>query len=151
MAPPEVEVAPQDVIPSFEVPLYDDFGNPVIDFVLAQDQIAWWSQGEIVDRRLEHIGITDAAVVAFRHLLDEQMKIVEAGGDPICTFRDEAAMPAIIRSKPYIYDWETIGDSVALRGFGSQSDRYGPLNAQVLALWDRIAEHYGRERETARV
>ena len=55
LAPPQVHVPVQEVIPWYNVPLFDDAGKPLLDFVLAQDAHAWISQGPITDLSLIHI------------------------------------------------------------------------------------------------
>jgi 5,5'-dehydrodivanillate O-demethylase oxygenase subunit len=145
MAPPEVEVEPQEVVPSFEIPLKDEYGRDIFDYVLSQDYVAWWSQGALTDRSLEMLGVTDTAIVAFRNLLDQQAAIVEAGGEPMNVFRDPAEMPDAIKSKPYLGEWDRIAGKVQMPKFGGQGDRYGPIIKEVEELWDRIRDHYAKE------
>ena len=80
---PGIEVPPQETIPTFEVPIRD-----YPDWVLGQDIRAWPSQGEIADRTVEKLAETDRGLIMFRKMLQDQMKIVEDGGDPINVFRD---------------------------------------------------------------
>jgi len=86
--PPQIEVPKQDVIPYAEVPLKDDDGNYVHNYVLGQDMVAWYSQGDITDRSEEHLGTSDNCIIGYRKLLDDQMKIVERGGQPMNVFPD---------------------------------------------------------------
>ena len=88
--PPEVEVPKQEYVPYAEVPLTDEQGEYIMDYVLAQDMVAWYEQGEITDRTAEHLGVSDACVLAYRKLLREQIEIVLDGGEPINVFRDPA-------------------------------------------------------------
>ena len=60
------------------------------DYVRGQDQTAWAIQGDIMDRTTEHLGATDVGLIMFRRLLDQQMKIVEDGGEPMNIQRDQA-------------------------------------------------------------
>src|SRR5262249_27234634 len=46
------------------------------------------TQGPIVDRSTERLGVSDRGIVMWRQLLEEQINVVEAGGDPINVFRD---------------------------------------------------------------
>jgi len=46
------------------------------------------TQGAIADRTREHLGRSDLGVIMLRKLYFEQMDRVEAGQDPICTYRD---------------------------------------------------------------
>ncbi len=56
----------------------------------SQDRMAWETQGAIYDRTQEHLGATDTGVLMLRKLLDEQIAIVEAGGEPMAVLRDPA-------------------------------------------------------------
>jgi len=88
--PPEVEVPTQDVVPYVHIPLKDETGEYVLDYVLAQDMVAWYAQGEIADRSREQLGSSDICVIALREMLLEQMGKVERGEDPMNVFRNEA-------------------------------------------------------------
>jgi 5,5'-dehydrodivanillate O-demethylase len=55
-----------------------------------QDRAAQESQGVIHDRCREFLGTSDMHIVQLRRLFHEQMKLVEAGQDPIGTIRDPA-------------------------------------------------------------
>ncbi|PYM11192.1 MAG: Rieske (2Fe-2S) protein [Candidatus Rokuibacteriota bacterium] len=89
--PPPPEAKPtQDRIPVYEIPLTDQLGQHITDFVLGQDMMAWVTQGPIADRDLEKLGDSDQGVILFRRLLREQLAIAEAGGDPMNVFRDPA-------------------------------------------------------------
>jgi len=93
--PEEVGVPKQDGVPYAEVPLTDEKGEYTLDYVLAQDMVAWYAQGEITDREVEHLGESDQCVMAYRKLLSEQIEVVENGGEPLNVFRDpeEAERP----------------------------------------------------------
>jgi 5,5'-dehydrodivanillate O-demethylase len=60
------------------------------DSVPGQDQTAWAIQGKIMDRTTEHLDETDVGLIMFRRLLDQQMKIVENGGELMNIQRDSA-------------------------------------------------------------
>ncbi len=89
-APPGVEAPEQDVVPWYEAPRHDENGKPILDYVLAQDMIAWTAQGDIVDRSREKLGRTDVPIIVLRRQLEEQIRLVEQGGDPMNVFRAEA-------------------------------------------------------------
>ncbi len=55
---------------------------------LAQDVMAWVTQGPLMDRTQEHLAESDRGVILFRKLLNDQMRIVQDGGDPLNVFRD---------------------------------------------------------------
>lgn len=146
-APEGIEINPPDSVPYYDIPIEDENGKPIVDYVLAQDMVAWWSQGPIVDRSREHLAATDAAVIDFRNMLDEQITIVEQGGDPINVFRDANAVGAVIEGSPRInsstYQGPTWGGSRAALHKGywrDDADRHGPLLNDVLDLMRRVDE-----------
>ncbi|MEK9659839.1 MAG: Rieske 2Fe-2S domain-containing protein [Chloroflexota bacterium] len=59
------------------------------DYVVGQDQLAWIAQGPITDRTTEMLGVTDVGIIMFRNMLEEQMRIVADGGDPVNVHREE--------------------------------------------------------------
>ena len=82
-----------------EMPLYhmpspelDEHGQPQFQYldneVDPQDNAIFISQGAICDRTKEILGEADHGIVLYRHLLDAQVKLVQAGKDPLNTFRD---------------------------------------------------------------
>ena len=87
--PPEgVELEPQEEIPGYDVPYADEEGRAAVNFVIGQDTMAWWTQGSIARRELEKLGQSDIGIIMYRKLLEEQMRVVEDGVDPMNTFRD---------------------------------------------------------------
>ena len=54
-----------------------------MDMVLCQDAMAWETQGPVLDRSQENLGVSDMGIVKYRRLLQEQIKIVEDGGTPL--------------------------------------------------------------------
>ena len=86
------EQRPED-IPFYRpaVPKLDDEGQPVwaeLDSNSAQDPAAWITQGDIADRSRETLGHSDTGIILFRQMLEENMRVVARGGDPINVFRD---------------------------------------------------------------
>ena len=154
MAPDEVPAPDQETIPYYDVPLFDDDGRPILDFVLAQDAHAWISQGPITDRTQEHLGRTDLPIVFLRRQFEEQMRIVEDGGDPMNVFRDPASMPELIHGGAW--DEGNSEGKSSLTGAGSplssfrsayhkgygidDADRYGPAMPLVIDLMRRVEE-----------
>ena len=89
--PPEgVVLEPQEEIPGYDVPYIDEEGRAAVNFVIGQDTMAWWTQGPIAKRQLEKLGQSDVGIILYRKLLEEQMRLVEDGADPMNTFRDPA-------------------------------------------------------------
>jgi 5,5'-dehydrodivanillate O-demethylase len=144
-APPGIEAPKQDVIPSYDVPIFDENGEPILDYVLAQDMAAWWSQGEITDRSQEKLGKTDAGIILFRRLLKQQMKIVEDGGTPMNVIRDPAENE-IIHLEPRLDEFAAdrlAGNYRTLfhKGYDQDDvDRYGPAMGLVKELMRRVEE-----------
>jgi hypothetical protein len=50
-----LKVPRQERIPYIEVPIQDKNGVYILDYVLGQDMVAWYEQGEITDRTKEHL------------------------------------------------------------------------------------------------
>lgn len=86
--PPGVDVPKQGVVPHVEIPLRDANEEYILDYVLGQDMVAWYGQGQVTDRTQEHLGVSDECLVAYRKLLREQIDLVMEGGEPINVFRD---------------------------------------------------------------
>ena len=150
LAPEGIEVPEQEVVPWYEVPLYDEKGKPILDFVLAQDLHIWLSQGDVNDRTQEHLGRTDVPVVFMRRQFEEQMRIVEDGGDPMNVFRDPAAVPNLIHGGAWDESQQSAsGTRGSLGAFRSgyhrgyeldDADRYGPAMPQIIDLMRRMEE-----------
>ena len=79
-----------------ERPLYDEQGRLVRDYIPAQDAVAWTIQGPISDRPTEHLGVTDVGVIMFRRMLEDQMRAVEEGREPMNVHRDPAQNEVIV-------------------------------------------------------
>ena len=96
--PAEANVPAQEFgsIPVEEHPLYDEKGRLVSTDVPGQDQMTWVAQGPIVDRTRENLGVTDAGIILFRKVMEENLRIVEDGGDPMNTFRDPAQNECVL-------------------------------------------------------
>ena len=140
-APAGVEAPPQEVIPSFDVPTHDGNGTPILDYVLAQDMSAWWSQGEVTDRSREKLGTSDSGIILFRRLLDHQIKIAETGGDPMNTFRDPELNDIIHLTPPDKLQPSGSYRSRYDEGYAiDDADRYGPAIEEVKELMRRARE-----------
>jgi len=91
--PPPGVVVPQhllDTVTVYDIPAVDASGEFILDLLDAQDVMAWATQGPIAERELEHLGTTDAGIIAFRTMLRRELAKVEAGADPIGVIRDPA-------------------------------------------------------------
>jgi 5,5'-dehydrodivanillate O-demethylase oxygenase subunit len=75
-------------IHTYDVPIKDEHGNFIVDYVEGQDIMAWLTQGTIANRPAELLGASDQGVAALRRMLRREVKKVEQGLDPIGTVRD---------------------------------------------------------------
>ena len=66
----------------------DDNGDYRLDHVLAQDAMAWETQGAPTDRTQEHLGVGDEGIILLRKILREQIDTVRNGGEPLGVVRD---------------------------------------------------------------
>ena len=90
-------------IPVEEHPLYDEKGRLVSTDVPGQDQMTWVAQGRIVDRTRENLGATDAGIILFRKVMEENLRIVGRRQGPdehVPRPRAERVRPAAQRSSP---------------------------------------------------
>ena len=61
----------------------NDDGSYKMDLVLAQDVMAWETQGAIADRTKEYLGEGDRGIVALRRLMRQQIDLVKQGKTPL--------------------------------------------------------------------
>ena len=158
-APPGVEAPKQDVVPYYTPPSFDDKGEAILDYVLAQDAIVWVAQGPIADRTTELLGRTDIPIVVLRRQLDEQITRVEQGLDPMNTFRPSPDMLHGNDAPPDFSKPEALLRHTFRKfyhkGFGNDDcDRYGPLIETVKDLHRQIetfelAQAAKKAKETA--
>lgn len=89
--PVESEPYVQDLIPTWDGPVFDDAGNWITSHVMNQDFLAWAGQGVIADRTREALGHSDRGIVMLRRRFFEQMDSLATGSDPKGIIRDPAA------------------------------------------------------------
>jgi len=65
------------------VSMRKDDGSYKLDMVLAQDVMAWETQGRIADRTKEYLGEADRGVVTLRRLMRQQIDAVRQGKAPL--------------------------------------------------------------------
>lgn len=92
LVPPE-HLSPQPEIPFYEVPVpdEDERGNPrwdLLDGNSGQDMLMWYTQGGLVDRSTEHLGLSDKGIILYRRLLLDQLARLEQGEELMNVFRD---------------------------------------------------------------
>ena len=142
-APPGIEVPKQEFVPWYEPPRFDGDGQPILDYILAQDMLMWEAQGEIVDRTEELLGRTDVPIDLMRRMLDEQIQLVEQGKTPMNVF---AESPDMLHARPPDQPdlhLQVIGNfrTAYHKGMGTDDvDRYGPAFGLVSDLHRRIEE-----------
>ncbi len=78
-----------------------------MDLVLAQDHMAWETQGPIFDRTKERLATSDRGVVMFREIMAREIGRVKEGLDPLGLIRDP---------NHEIIDTNLMGDLEAMRG-----------------------------------
>ena len=119
------------------MPLHDEQGEWLRDYVDGQDICAWVTQGAIADRSREHLGRSDLGVIMLRKLYFEQMELVEAGKDPICTYRDPERNGCI----ELPMERDKFGGARAFREMWlrESSIRYSPIRDQVLGQFGDVA------------
>ena len=86
--PPGTTDYKQESVPVYPIPMQNDQGEHVTDFVLGQDMMAWVTQGPLAERDLERLAESDKGVILYRRLLREQIALLEDGGEPMNVFRD---------------------------------------------------------------
>ena len=71
-------------------PLHDENGQPILDYVLAQDALVWRGPRRHCRRSQEILGRTDVPIVLLRRQLEEQISLVEQGQDPMNFFPEQS-------------------------------------------------------------
>jgi 5,5'-dehydrodivanillate O-demethylase len=97
--PPAGAEVPQkllDDVPVYDAPLYDERGEFPLEYIYAQDCMAWVTQGKIADRTVERLGTTDRGIVLLRKMYLRELEKIERGEDPICVLRDPIAASEMI-------------------------------------------------------
>jgi 5,5'-dehydrodivanillate O-demethylase oxygenase subunit len=87
-APEGYEPVAQETVPDYEVPVFDERGHHVVNYVEGQDIMAWCTQGRITDRTTEHLGRSDIGVALLRRMFRQAMQAVAKGEDPLGTIRE---------------------------------------------------------------
>jgi 5,5'-dehydrodivanillate O-demethylase len=141
----DIEAPAQASVPYFRAPLFDDKGDPVLDYLLAQDMTAWWSQGNIADRSKEQLGATDLAIIEFRRMIEEQIIAVEEGRTPMGVSYDKEEWGKILQFTPRFSDRPSSSNAAvgSLRANYSVADdveRYSPTAPLLEEFMRAMAE-----------
>ena len=164
--PVGVEIPAQAFAPYREVPLKNEKGEYILDYVLGQDMVAWTEQGAITDRSQEHLGASDVLVLEYRKLLKSQIDMVVAGEEPMNVFRDPATIDSPELSIPGNEGTAPLRDSMFREAVSyrenyhktsaagwlyieDDSDRYCPDREIVLDLFRKAEAVLAAQRKTA--
>jgi len=138
---PEIEVPKQDVIPVYEVPIYDENGQVIVNFIDGQDSMVILSQGVIADRSKERLGESDKGVILYRRQLKEQMELVLDGGEPMNTFRDPLRNKCIDLPQQKVY--ANMGSSGGFKKgdvVNGSCAMFSPIIDEVEELFAKVAD-----------
>ena len=138
---PEVEVPKQEVVPVYEVPIYDENGQIIVNFIDGQDSMVIISQGVIADRSKEKLGESDKGVILYRRQLKEQMELVLDGGEPMNTFRDPAQNQCLNLPKQKVYA------NMGLSGGFKKGDVVNGSCAMFSPIIDEVEELFAKAAE----
>jgi 5,5'-dehydrodivanillate O-demethylase len=129
-----VAVETQESVPLYEIPLKDDKGEYIFSIPGIRDMVLWSSQGELLDRTRENLGPSDDGLLLYRRVLQQQVSIVEDGGEPMNVFRHAADMGPSVELQPRYaplpapggFDPERLEDDV---------EQYSPAVSQITELY----------------
>jgi len=139
---PGIPIPPQDSIPLYEVPLKDEGGRFITDFVQGQDMMVWASQGLIAQRDKEHLAQSDIGVIMLRELLEDQLARIEVGEDPIEVYRDPSQNRIIELPQEESGVLGTRSTTIRQRQVGRQGLMNGPYWDRVVALFDEAERRF---------
>ncbi len=125
--------------------IVDDWANPdweMLDNNSAQDYAMLTSIGPIADRTMEHLGPRDVPVVAYRQFLEEQIRLVEEGREPINVFRDPEKNQCIVVPVEPIVER---GDKMSLRNDAGRIDRTQAVRKYLSVYQMMDAKERGEE------
>lgn len=105
--PADGERSPADAIAPYEhYDLKGEDGDYDMAVVLSQDAMAWETQGPVMDRSLELLGVADMGIVKYRRLVQDQIKIVEDGGTPLGVVAD--------KDRDQVIEFDVINERIGL-------------------------------------
>lgn len=133
--PPADVTVPEHLLqkaPVYEPPVTDETGEYLLDYIHAQDIMAWVTQGEIADRTKEKLGASDRGIVMYRKMLKRELEKVRRGEDPIGTLRDPAANDAIFLPRERGKDMYSDGFVSHIR---RQMSWFSPIAGDLIELF----------------
>ena len=137
--PHDADVPPHllEDVPVYEPPITGSDGEYLLEYIHAQDIMAWVTQGPIADRTREALGAADRGVTLYRRMLLRELRKIDAGEDPINVIRDPARNVRI--DLPLEKDKEHFSD-----GFASllkrHMSRFSPIAGELLAVFSGGAQ-----------
>ena len=135
-AAPGTQAPPQASVPYRNVPIQDERGQYLVDLTFNQDYMAWINQGEIFERDQERLGESDAGVILFRKLLNQQIESMLDGGEPMNVFRHHEDAIKLPMERVKFGDKTYLDYSPAEAG---ASSAIADIN-RVLATWANVRE-----------
>jgi 5,5'-dehydrodivanillate O-demethylase oxygenase subunit len=97
----------------------------LLDNAPAQDMFAWVTQGAIADRTKERLGRSDVGIILYRKMLEDNLRKVQQGEEPMNVFRDPAEAECI----PIVTERDKT------QRFGGPAAKYSPITPEVRALF----------------
>jgi 5,5'-dehydrodivanillate O-demethylase oxygenase subunit len=149
--PPAEAQIPEHLLnnaPVYEPPVKDEAGEYLLDYIHAQDIMAWVTQGPIADRTKEKLGASDRGIVMYRKMLKRELEKIERGEDPIGTLRDSARDHVITLPRER-------GKDMYSDGFVSHIKRqmswFSPISGDLIGLFSKpiLAHSEARKPATA--
>lgn len=148
---PGIPLPPQQSVPVYEIPLYDENGKFMTEVGIIQDIYAWATQGPIAERDQEHLGQSDIGVIMYRELLREQMEKVERCEEPMEVYRDPARNVYIDIPQEVHNNTSTTPRTISNRATMMRSDRtqerYSPLRETIASLFEQAADRMSKGEE----
>jgi 5,5'-dehydrodivanillate O-demethylase oxygenase subunit len=142
--PPEDAEVPEHLlsrVPVYEPPVTDESGNYLLDYIHAQDIMAWVSQGSIADRTKEKLGASDRGIVLYRKMLKRELEKVARGEETIGVVRDPAKNHCIVLPRERGKDMYSDGFVSHIR---RQMSNFSPIADELIAVFSR--DHARAER-----
>jgi 5,5'-dehydrodivanillate O-demethylase len=146
-APEGYEPVAQESVPAYEIPVFDERGNHVVNYVEGQDIMAWVTQGPITDRTTEHLGRSDIGVAMLRKMFRQQMAAVAKGEDPLGTIREPHERIDLPCEKDKFHAG---GAEFALDFCDMGSTRYSPALETIRRVHLDAADRVAADREAGR-
>ncbi|MEK7214290.1 MAG: Rieske 2Fe-2S domain-containing protein [Chloroflexota bacterium] len=145
---PGIPLPPQESVPVYQLPMYDEQGKYLTEVVLVQDFFAWASQGPVAERDKERLGQSDIGVIMLRDLLQEQIERVERGQEPMGLVRDASRNVQIdLPDEEHMFDARQLiggANRYAPERLQASTDRFSPLLDTLRGVYEATAKHVER-------